>query len=122
MNIAVWIVSGILAVVYLGAGAFKLVVPKKKLLENPNMAFVEGVPQNLIWFIGVCEVAGGLGLILPRLTGIAPILTPLAAAGLALLQVGALIFHGRRREFSHWPANIVLLAVAVFLAFENFHS
>ena len=61
-------------------------------------------------------MAGALGLILPWLTGIAPILTPAAAAGLALLQVGAAVFHGRRAEYKQWPVNAVFLALAVFIA------
>ena len=66
--------------------------------------------------VGAAEVAGALGLILPWLTGIARILTPAAAVGLALLQVGAAVFHGRRAEYKQWPVIAVFLAVAVFIA------
>jgi hypothetical protein len=69
-----------------------------------------------IKLIGGVEVAGALGLILPWLTGIAPILTPAAAVGLALLQLGAAVFHGRRAEYKQWPVNAVFLALAAFIA------
>ena len=120
MNVAVWVVSGILAAVYVIAGVVKLALPKGKLVENPNMAFAEGLSQGLIRVIGAAEVAGGLGLILPWVTGVAPFLTPVAAVGLALLQVGATIFHGLRREFKQWPINFLLLVLAAFVAYERF--
>lgn len=120
MNTVLWVISGLLAVVYLGAGVVKLVLPKAKLAENPNMAFAGGLSQGLIWFIATAEVLGALGLILPKLTGIAPVLTPLAATGLATLQVGAIIFHGRRNEFKQWPVNILLLLLAAYLAYVGF--
>ena len=69
-----------------------------------------------IKLIGGVEVAGALGLILPWLTGIAPILTPAAAVGLVLLQVGAAVFHGRRAEYKQLPVNAVFLALAAFIA------
>jgi hypothetical protein len=117
VNIALWIVSGLLAVTYIGAGAMKLVVPKKRLADNPNMAAIgEALSAGSIKTIGGIEIAGGLGVVLPWLTGIAAILTPAAAIGLALLQLGAIVFHGRRREYKQWPANLVLFALAVFVA------
>jgi hypothetical protein len=117
VNIAVWIASGLLAAAYLFVGATKLLTPKERLAENPSMAgAAEAFSATSIKLIGGVEVAGALGLILPWLTGIAPILTPAAAVGLALLQVGAAVFHGRRAEYKQWPVNAVFLALAVFIA------
>jgi hypothetical protein len=117
VNIAVWIASGLLAAAYLAAGGMKLLTSKERLAENPSTAgAAEALSATSLKLIGGVEVAGALGLILPRLTGIAPILTPAAAVGLALLQVGAAVFHGRRGEYKQWPVNAVFLAVAVFIA------
>lgn len=116
MNIAVWIASGLLAAAYLFVGGTKLLTPKERLAENPSMAgAAEAFSATSIKLIGGVEVAGALGLILPWLTGIARILTPAAAVGLALLQVGAAVFHGRRGEYKQWPVNAVFLALAVFI-------
>ena len=117
MNIAVWIASGLLAAAYLFVGGTKLLTPRQRLAENPSMAgAAEALSATSIKLIGGVEAAGALGVILPWLTGIAPILTPAAAVGLALLQVGAAVFHGRRAEYSKWPVNAVFLALAIFIA------
>lgn len=84
--------------------------------EPSTAGAAEALSATSIKLIGGVEVAGALGLILPWLTGIARILTPAAAVGLALLQVGAAVFHGRRAEYKQWPVNAVFLAVAVFIA------
>jgi hypothetical protein len=70
--------------------------------------------------IGVAEVLAAIGLILPALTGILPILTPLAAVGIAILQLGAIGTHIRRKEYQVLPANFVLLAMALFVAIARF--
>lgn len=117
MNIAVWIASGLLAAVYLFAGGTKLVTSKEGLAKNPSMAgAAEALSASSIKLIGGAEVAGALGLILPWLTGIATVLTPAAAVGLVLVQVGAAVFHGRRGEYKQWPVNAVFLALAAFVA------
>src|ERR1700727_2006450 len=117
VNIAVWIASGLLAAAYLFAGGTKLLTPKERLAKNPSMAAAaEALSATSLKLIGGVEVGGALGLILPWLTGIAPILTPAAAVGLALLQVGAAVFHGRRAEYSKWLADAVFHAPAVFTA------
>ncbi|OBC01662.1 hypothetical protein A5784_18320 [Mycobacterium sp. 852013-50091_SCH5140682] len=117
MNIAVGIASGLLAAAYLFIGGTKLLKSKEQLAENASTAgAAEALSATSIKLIGGVEVAGALGLVLPWLTGIARILTPAAAVGLALVQVGAAVFHGRRAEYKQWPVNAVFLAVAVFIA------
>ena len=117
MNVALWIVSGLLAIAYLAIGGMKIVKSPKQLAENPNTAAVaEELSTPAIKAIGAIEVAGALGLILPWLTGIAPILTPIAALGLVAVQIGAMVFHGRRREFKQWPVNLAFAGLAAFVA------
>ena len=120
MNIAVWTVSGLLAAAYLFVGGMKLLTSKERLAENPSTAGAAGAfSATSIKLIGAAEVAGAVGLILPWVTGIAPILTPAAAVGLVLLQVGAAVFHGRRGEYKQWPVNAVFLVLAAFIAIAS---
>jgi uncharacterized membrane protein YphA (DoxX/SURF4 family) len=88
MNIALWIIQILLALLFLFAGGTKLVLPIEVLtsMGSPNQIPLPGL---LIRFIGVCEVLGALGLILPGLLRIRPGLTPLAAAGLVIIMIGA---------------------------------
>ena len=83
-----------------------------------NVAWFSAVPQGLFVFIGVCEFLGGIGLILPAMTGVKPKLTPFAAIGLTLVMILAAIFHVVRGE-SHFfvPLNLVLGGVAAFIAY-----
>lgn len=83
MNTALWIVQGLLALLFLFAGGTKLVLPIEEMTKELAL------PGMFLRFIGVAEVLGGLGLILPGLTGIRPQLTPLAAAGLVIIMIGA---------------------------------
>ena len=88
MNIALWIIQILVALLFLFAGGTKLVLPFEVLtsMGSPNQIPLPGL---LIRFIGVCEVLGALGLILPGLLRIRPGLTPLAAAGLVIIMIGA---------------------------------
>jgi uncharacterized membrane protein YphA (DoxX/SURF4 family) len=85
MNVALWIAQALLAVIFLFAGGMKLVMPVEELTAQMPM------PGLLVRVIGVVEVLGGLGVILPWLTGIRPGLTPLAAAGLVIIMIGATV-------------------------------
>jgi hypothetical protein len=114
MEIAYWIVAGLLAVFYLGGGVQKLVQSREKLA--PMMAWVNDHPMSLVRTIGAIEVLGAIGLILPPLLDIAPVLAVIAAIGFAILQVLALGFHLRRGEAKGTPLNIVLIILAVVAA------
>lgn len=83
MNVALWIVQALLAALFLFAGGMKLVTPVEEMTREIAM------PGWFLRFIGIAEVLGALGLILPGLTGIRPGLTPLAAAGLSIIMLGA---------------------------------
>lgn len=120
MNVVLWIVAALLAVGFFLAGMMKVLRPAPKLVEA-GMGWVEDMPLGLVRFIGVAEILGALGLILPPLLDIAPILAPLAATGIAVIMVGAIITHARRKD----PAqtliiNTVLLLLAAFVAWGRF--
>ena len=120
MNIFLWIVAGILAAFFLAAGATKLTQSRRKLLANPNMQWVQDFSAGTIKLIGTAEVLGTLGLILPGALDIAPILVPLAATGLGVIMVGAIITHGRRKEPQPMVLNAIVLILAVVLAIFRF--
>ncbi len=111
MNIVVWSVQGLLAALNLFAGAPKATWPIAALSKRVD--WIGAVPAGLVRFIGVAEVLGGLGLVLPMVTGILPWLTVAAAIGVIALQVCAGVFHISRREFTSLPVNIVLLLLAL---------
>ncbi|MGW5455956.1 DoxX family protein [Nocardia sp. NPDC003979] len=119
MNIVVWIVSALLAALFLMAGSMKLAKSKRQLVADPKMGWAEPFPEGLIKFIGAAEVAGALGLILPGVFDIAAWLVPAAAIGLAVVMVGAIVTHGRRGEWQNVVVTVVLLALAVFVAVER---
>jgi uncharacterized membrane protein YphA (DoxX/SURF4 family) len=118
VNIALWVVQILLAVAFLGSGLMKLTQPKEKIATS--MAWAADFSPTAIKLIGLVEVLGALGLVLPAVTGIAPILTPLAAVGLALVMVGAAITHARRGETQMIAVNVVLLLLAAFVAWGRF--
>jgi hypothetical protein len=118
MNIALWIVQALLAAMYAMAGTMKTTQPKEKLADR--MSWVNDYSGGTVKFVGAMEFLGALGLILPWATGIATILTPLAAVGLAVIQALAIAYHVRKREFSVLPVNVILLALAVFVAIGRF--
>lgn len=110
MLIALWIVNGLLALAMLGGGAMKLLTPKETLAAR-GMAWTEDFSAGAVRGIAALEAAGAIGLILPLLTGIAPILTPLAGAGLMIIMIGATVVHLRRRE-AFAPALVLALLAA----------
>ncbi|MFF5083137.1 DoxX family protein [Actinoplanes sp. NPDC000266] len=117
MQIAYWIVAVLLALVYLYSGGLKVLRSRDQL--RPMMGWVDSVPLPLLRTIGVLEILGAAGLILPPLTGILPGLALAAAVGLVLVQIGGIALHLSRGEARLIGFNIVLLvlaAVAVWLA------
>lgn len=122
MNIVLWILQGLLALVFLGAGSMKVTRSKEQLLATgERMAWVDDLSAGQVKLIGILEVLAAIGLILPALTGILPILTPLAAVGLVLTMVGAMLLHIRRSDPRQaLMMNIVFLSVAVFVAYGRF--
>ena len=118
MNVLLWVVQGLLAAAFLMAGVLKTTTPKAKLAEK--MPWVEDFSPGTVKFIGAVEGLAAIGLVLPALTGIAPILTPLAAAGLAITMVLAAVVHLRRGEHQGIVVNAVLFALTAFVAWGRF--
>ena len=109
-NVILWTIQGLLALAFLFAGSMKLLTPTATLAQ-----LVGSVPVALVRFIGVCEVTGALGLTLPGLLRIRPVLTPIAAAGLVIIMSGAvssMITLGRANEATA-PAILGILAIIV---------
>ena len=109
MNIALWIAQGLLAAVFLFSGGMKFVMSIEEMTKQMPM------PGWFLHFIGVCEVLGALGLILPWLTRIRPGLTPLAAAGLVIIMIGATVLTAATGSVAGalFPLIVGLLATTV---------
>lgn len=109
MNVAYWIVAGLLAAFYLYGGGVKVVRSRERL--RPMMAWVDSTPMPAVRAIGVIEVLGAAGLLLPPLTGVAPWLALAAAVGFVVLQIGATGVHLRLGD-RRIALNITLVSVA----------
>jgi hypothetical protein len=121
MNTALWIITGLLAVIFLVAGGTKVFVPKEKLAAAPGAAWVLDLSHSTLRTIGALEILAVVGLILPAALDIAPVLVPLAAVGLALDMVGAISMRLRRHEgATAILVNLAYLAMAVFVAWGRF--
>lgn len=118
MNVFLWVAQAVLAAVFGLTGAMHATQPKEKL--RPMAPWVEDFTLPQIRLIGAVELLGALGLILPAVTGIASILTPLAATGLAVTMLGAAATHARRKEPTAVVVNMVLLAPAALIAWGRF--
>lgn len=118
MNIALWIVASLLAAVFLLVGGMKVVTPKEKLAGTMEVLRTWSPAQ--IKALGVVEILGAIGLILPRALDIAPVLTPLAAVGCAIVMVGATIVHYRLKDFTGIRVPPVLLVLAIVVAAGRF--
>lgn len=115
MRLAIWIISAILAVVSLLIGGSKLITPTA---EMESMA--EGVPVVLLRIAGVAEVLGALGLVLPAATRILPLLTPIAATGLAVTWIGATITNAVIGQYATIALTLTLVVLALFVAWARF--
>ncbi len=117
MIIVLWILLALLALFFVAAGATKLARSRAALASN-GMGWVDDFSAPVVKLIALAEVVGGFGLVLPMLTGIAPVLTPIAAIALAVIMVGAAIVHARRKESPVLQIVVaVLCVVAAVLAF-----
>lgn len=119
MDTAVWIVAALLAALFSVTGLAKITQPRLDMAEGP-MKWAADVTDGQFRTVGVLELLGAAGLILPTVLGIAPTLVPLAAVGLALTMVGAIVAHLRLGETDRLAVPIVVLALALFVAVERF--
>ncbi|KUN29331.1 hypothetical protein AQJ23_00665 [Streptomyces antibioticus] len=121
MNIALWIVAAVLALAFAAFGLMKLAQPRAKLVES-GQAWAGDFSDGAVKGIGAAELLGALGLILPAAVNTATVLVPVAACGLVALMIGAAITHARLREYPNIGVNVVLLALALFVAVARFGS
>jgi uncharacterized membrane protein YphA (DoxX/SURF4 family) len=115
LNVVLWIAQALLALLYVTAGVQKAFFPFDTLVQT--IFWVAYVPHPLVRFIGVSELLGTIGLIVPALTGIRPRLTTLAAAGLTLIMASATIMHAVRGEYAVLPFTLFLFALDAFVAY-----
>ncbi len=119
MNTFLWIAQGFLAVAFLITGVLKLARSREQLVASGQNWAADFAP-GLIRAIGVAEIAGALGLVLPGITGIAVVLVPLAATGLAIDMAGAFITHARRGERGPMLMTAALFVLLVLIAWGRF--
>ncbi|MEV5410048.1 DoxX family protein [Thermopolyspora sp. NPDC052614] len=119
MNTVLWVIAGLLTLLFLVSGIMK-VVRTKEDLASAGLAWTADFSSGVVKAIGVLEVLAAVGLLLPPVTDIAPVLAPLAALGLVLLMIGAMITHVRRSEYPMVGVNLVLLLLAAVVAWGRF--
>ncbi|SFD62926.1 DoxX-like family protein [Actinopolyspora alba] len=120
MNLALWIVAGLLAVVMLVGGITKLFVPKEKLAATSNGGWTGDFGVGFVKTLGAVEVLAAVGITLPAAVDIAPVMVPVTAVCWVLLMIGAMITHLRRGERTAVVANLLYLAMAAFVAWGRF--
>jgi uncharacterized membrane protein YphA (DoxX/SURF4 family) len=116
MNTALWILQSLIAAAFLYSGTQKSLYSEQKLVAIGQTG-VEGLPIALIRFIGVSEILGTIGIILPMLLHILPILTTISAICFAVIMIPAAIIHYKRHEFRNVFNNCVLFLICVFVAY-----
>ena len=114
LNLGLWIAQGLLALMFVGGGVWKLVTPIPQLAAL--IPWAGQVSPALLYTTATFDLLGGLGVLLPSLTRIKPGLTVLAAVGCAALQVAAILFHLSRGEGANTPFNFLLVGLALFVA------
>lgn len=118
MNATLWLVAGVLAALYLYAGVLKTFQYEK---AKARLKWPADLPRGLVAGIGISELLGGLGLVLPLLTGVLPWLTPLAASGIVVIMLLATAFHVKRREYPAAGLTLLLAALAAYVASGRWH-
>ena len=113
MNIALWIAQGLLAAIFLFAGGMKLVMPIDEMMKQMPIP----LPEWFVLFTGVVEVLGAIGVILPWLLHIRPGLTPLAAAGLVIVMIGATVYTLAAGQVASALIPLVVGILAAFVAY-----
>lgn len=116
MNVVLWIAAALLALVALVGGTTKAFVPLEKLSRHDGAAWTRGVRPGLVKTLGGLEILAAIGLILPAVVDVAPVMVPITAACWVLLMVGAMITHGRLGQGKLVMVNLVYVALAVFIA------
>jgi putative oxidoreductase len=114
MNVALWVLQSVIAVFFAMAGARHIFTPRSQLVTQ--YPWVAATPPWFLRFVGVAEVLGAVGLVLPMALSIVPRLSVAAAVGLALVMGSASVFHRARKEQSHSLVTLVIFLLVVFVA------
>jgi hypothetical protein len=120
MNLTLWIVTSLLAALSLAGGLTKTFVPREKLAAQKGGEWTSRASDGFVKTLGVLEILAAIGLILPAVLDIAPVMVPVTATCWVLLMVGAMITHGRLGQYRLSMLNAVYLAVAAFIAWGRF--
>ncbi len=120
MNLALWIVAGLMAVAFTVGGVSKLTIPKEKIATLPGGRWVEGVSARFVKATGVLDLLAAVGLILPAALDIAPVLVPVAAVGVVFLMIGAGIVRARYGSPKAILGDAAYLSLAAFVAWGRF--
>lgn len=118
MNTPIWIIQGLLAAFFLVPAFTKLLLSKEKLIEKKVLE--EGQPLIAPRLIGLFELLGSIGIIVPWLTNIFPILTPLSAVGFALIMLGATGVHYKKKEYKMIPLLLIVMMLSLVVAWYRF--
>jgi hypothetical protein len=120
MDLTLWIAAGLLATVAMVGGISKTFVPKAKLAAAHGGEWTAGASVGFVKTLGVLELLAAVGLILPAVVDIAPVMVPVTAVCWVLLMIGAMITHGRLGQFKLVMLNLVYLGLAAFIAWGRF--
>ncbi|WP_046729191.1 DoxX family protein [Streptomyces humi] len=120
MNLALWTAAGLLAAVALTGGITKTFVPREKLAAAHGGGWTGDAGDGFVKSLGVLEILAAAGLVLPAVTGVAPVLVPVTAVCWTLLMTGAMITHGRRGERAFVVLNLAYLVLALVVAVGRF--
>ncbi|MCW2758249.1 MAG: DoxX-like family [Nocardioidaceae bacterium] len=120
MNVALWIATGLLAVVALVGGVTKVAVPKERLAAQHGGEWTAQAGAGFVRTLGALEVLAAVGLVLPALVDVAPVMVPVTATCWVLLMIGAMITHGRLGQIGFVLVNVGYLALAAFIAWGRF--
>jgi hypothetical protein len=120
MHTALWIAAGLLALVALAGGFTKTFIPKEKLEQQEGAAWTRDFSPAFVKTLGVLELLAAVGLILPAVVDVAPMMVPITAVCWVALMIGAMITHGRLGQFKLVMVNLVYVGLAVFIAIGRF--
>jgi uncharacterized membrane protein len=118
MNTVLWIVQGLLAIMFIMAGIMKATMSKEKLL--PKLPWVKDFSKHIVKTVGVFELLGGIGIVFPMLFGIYPFLTIIAAGGLGITMILAMVYHYSKKEMKEMVINFVFLLLCLFVVYGRY--
>jgi hypothetical protein len=120
VDLALWIATGLLAVVALVGGLTKTLVPKERLAAQHGGEWTARASEGFVKTLGTLELLAAVGLILPAVVDVATVVVPVAATCWVVLMLGAMTVHGRLRQYQFVLLNVAYLALAAFIAWGRF--